>query len=330
MTAEKRLVPQKVLHAYGFDDPELLVSLAGGLINRTVLVGKKKRFIVLQRVHRIFPPETTLDVHDVCMRLKQRGFRSFTVIPANDGGLYVAEGDAHWRALSFLGAPDEPLESLQRSSVRDPEAAGHTLGAFHRALYGWRHHFRHHRQIHRPLEYGYHLEEVIRRHTGHVLHDEVAVASEEILTRIHTLVGRVDTGLTGIMHGDPKIENMMRLDDGRIIMVDFDTVGVHPVAFELGDAMRSWCDVGGIFSSERFRIALQAYATTSPYTDGLAPDIILNATALIAWELASRFAADTLKESYFSWDPASYPTAGHHNLERMKRAVTYACSVSAE
>ena len=327
MTDARHQVPQNVLSAFGFENPDLVMPLSGGLINRTVLVGQKSRLAVLQRVHRIFPPETTLDVHDVCTRLKEQGFPAFDVLHTTDRALYVPEGDVHWRALSFLGDSASPLASLRQSEVRDPEAAGRTLGAFHGALHGWPHTFRHHRRIHRPLEYALHLEDVLETYRSHALYDDVARASEEILERIGALYGRVDAGLTGIVHGDPKIENMMRMPDGRITMVDLDTVGVHPVAFELGDAMRSWCDEGGTFSMERFETALSAYFRASPYTDNLSLDVILSATALIAWELASRFAADALEESYFSWDADAYPTAGHHNLQRMRQAISYARSV---
>ena len=33
---------------------------------------------------------------------------------------------------------------------------------------------------------------------------------------------------------------------------------------------------------------------------------------------ATRFAADTLNESYFGWDQTRHPSAGHHNLVRAK------------
>jgi hypothetical protein len=36
----------------------------------------------------------------------------------------------------------------------------------------------------------------------------------------------------------------------------------------------------------------------------------------ISLELASRFAADALNESYFGWNPGSYQTRGEHNLAR--------------
>ena len=38
----------------------------------------------------------------------------------------------------------------------------------------------------------------------------------------------------------------------------------------------------------------------------------------ISLELAARFAADALFESYFGWDPARFPGRGEHNLVRAR------------
>ena len=46
------------------------------------------------------------------------------------------------------------------------------------------------------------------------------------------------------MHGDPKISNLMfaRDSDRGLCLIDLDTLGPMPIALELGDALRSWCN----------------------------------------------------------------------------------------
>ena len=38
----------------------------------------------------------------------------------------------------------------------------------------------------------------------------------------------------------------------------------------------------------------------------------------VSLELAARFAADALRESYFGWDAARFPGRGEHNLVRAR------------
>ena len=95
------------------------------------------------------------------------------------------------------------------------------------------------------------------------------------------------------------------------------------VCVELGDAMRSWCNPAGEdatetrFSVELFSAAIDGYAgvagnwVTEAEWRAIAP-----ATGLIQVELAARFCADALNESYFAWDPDRYPTRTEHNRVR--------------
>jgi hypothetical protein len=45
---------------------------------------------------------------------------------------------------------------------------------------------------------------------------------------------------------------------------------------------------------------------------------LLGGVEWISLELASRFAADALCESYFGWDPRRFPGRGEHNLIRSR------------
>ena len=121
-------------------------------------------------------------------------------------------------------------------------------------------------------------------------------------------------------------------------MVDLDTVGKMETLLELGDAFRSWCNPSADgennpspeFSLEFFEAAISAYAQAAPnYLSEEEWTAIPDATMLITLELAIRFAADSLRESYFGWDPARFASRGTHNLTRAQGQLELAQSFFA-
>ena len=96
----------------------------------------------------------------------------------------------------------------------------------------------------------------------------------------------------------------------------------------MGDAWRSWCNSNGESDGEVeldldiFQASAQGYLDTVAFE--IKPDE-MRSLALgierISLELAARFAADTLEESYFAWDANRFQRAGEHNLRRAKRQL---------
>jgi hypothetical protein len=125
-------------------------------------------------------------------------------------------------------------------------------------------------------------------------------------------------------HGDLKISNLIfAADDQARALIDLDTVALLPLADELGDALRSWCNPAGEdaalprFEREIFDAALAAYAAhRDPAGYRHDPDALRAGTATVALELASRFALDAVEDRYFGWDPARFPSRRAHNLAR--------------
>ena len=134
-----------------------------------------------------------------------------------------------------------------------------------------------------------------------------------------------------ICHGDLKFNNILFAgltppDDARAVcLIDLDTVGPLSLAFELGDAWRSWCnragedDVNAVLDLEIMEASLRGYVR------GLGRDLgaderraLLLGVEWVSLELAARFAADALFESYFGWDEKRFPGRGEHNLVRAR------------
>jgi thiamine kinase-like enzyme len=134
-----------------------------------------------------------------------------------------------------------------------------------------------------------------------------------------------------LCHGDLKLNNILFAGDAppgsqqALCLIDLDTVGPMSLAYELGDAWRSWCNLSGEddtaarIDMEVFRTSFAGYAAgieralTEPERRAL-----LGGVEWISLELASRFAADALLENYFGWDAKRFPSRGEHNLLRAR------------
>ena len=96
-----------------------------------------------------------------------------------------------------------------------------------------------------------------------------------------------------------------------------------PLYLELGDALRSWCNPEGedsrdaCFSIELFQAAIEGYAAELHSNIRAAEwQAIVTATQTIYIELAARFCADALNESYFGWNPEKFASRCEHNQVR--------------
>ena len=119
-------------------------------------------------------------------------------------------------------------------------------------------------------------------------------------------------------------------------MIDLDTVGPMQLAHELGDAWRSWCNAAGEnetearFDLDVFARSLRGYrrGIDRPFT----PDekaALLSSVEWISLELAARFTADALEESYFGWDSAKFASRAEHNLLRARGQWSLHCAATA-
>jgi Ser/Thr protein kinase RdoA (MazF antagonist) len=78
----------------------------------------------------------------------------------------------------------------------------------------------------------------------HRLHAVAAALAEEIFEAAAILAPLPITPVR-VVHGDPKISNLVFAPDAdrALCMLDLDTLGTMALPFELGDALRSWCNV---------------------------------------------------------------------------------------
>lgn len=316
--------------------PEVLARYAGfegasarpygrGLINDTFLLEAGGARCVLQRLHPVFGAAVHHDIEAVTRHLSVRGLVTPRLVPTVDGALWVerpmAERVEVWRAQTFV--PD--AETFDRpTSAAHVFEAGALVGRFHGALRDLDHEYRFVRPgVHDTRAHLAALAAAVDAHRTHALYDRVAPLADDI--------GRAGDALPSMgslprrhAHGDLKLSNLLFDAKQRgLCLVDLDTVGRMALPFELGDALRSWCNPSGedatdcAVDPERLGAAVAGYASTAGgLVEPAEAAALVDGLATICVELAARFAADALHERYFGWDPSRHPTRGAHNLVR--------------
>jgi len=317
--------------------PQQISSLGRGLINQTYLLelGHDQRR-VLQAVNPIFPPAVNEDINAVTEFLVSRGLTTPRLIRTRKDAAWVVKDAETWRMLTWIqGVSFDMLSGADQAAE-----AGALLGRFHSALIGFEYHFHNPRLgVHDTSAHLRNLRHGLRTHSQHRHIDTITPMAEEILDAAATLPALPQTP-DRVVHGDPKINNIL-FDHGggkAVCLVDLDTLGHMPLTLELGDAMRSWCNVSGEdstdarFSAEIFEAAIMAYAgETRAWLLEAEWRAIVLATRTIFIELAARFCADALQESYFGWDPRAHASRSEHNQVRARGQLSafHACSACA-
>ena len=313
-----------------------LERVTDGLINlslkvRTVDGGR----YILQRLHPVFDRTVNHNIDLVTTHLAGKGMLTPRLVRTVTDRLDVERDEQIWRLLSFIdGETVDRLDGLPAA-----HEAGSLLARFHRALLD----FDGELKINRPPVHGIerHLERlnmVLKEHAQHVLHSDVCHLIEQVQTLLKHRSGSA-VGTPRLVHGDPKVANIMfDLTSGKALcMIDLDTLTYMPLALELGDAFRSWCNPSGEdhpeadFDIDLFEAAFNAYVDNAYELLSLdEATAIVPATLEIYLELTVRFLADALEETYFAWDPARYANRGEHNLARARGQLSAARSLASQ
>jgi Ser/Thr protein kinase RdoA (MazF antagonist) len=343
-------IPPEVRAAYGLGSGGSsgeVVHLPS-LINRTYLVrgdlGDGPRQLVLQRLHHVFAADVHLDIEAVTRHLEQRQIETPRLLRNRAGALWTVEEPALeesaaqgaapgvWRAITYIEGV-----TIHRSS--DPiqlASAAELLGRFHGALFDLQHEFVHLRPLHDTAQHLHKLRSALASERGRS-DAEARELGEAILEQAREL--RLDFGEfpRRVLHGDPKLSNLLFQPGDPLrarCMIDLDTLGRGFLAYELGDALRSWTNRAGEdqleadLDPEAVRAVLAGYARACP-AELPSPEIgsAIDGLETVSLELASRFAADAILDSYFGWDATRFPSRRVHNLVRARGQFSLARQV---
>jgi Ser/Thr protein kinase RdoA (MazF antagonist) len=240
-----------------------------------------------------------------------------------------------WRVITRIdGVCRDALETPAQA-----RAAGQLVAEFHRAVSDLEHSFQNKRLgVHDTPRHLHILREALVEHRGHRHFDVIEPLADRVLEAAAGLPP-LPTSRDRIVHGDPKISNLMFAHDAdrALCLIDLDTLSHMPVALELGDALRSWCNpatedaASARFVRPFFDAAIVGYAEAA--RGFLTPpewSAIPRGALTITVELAARFCADALRESYFGWNRARYESASAHNQARVRGQLLLADGIRAE
>lgn len=325
------VVSDEVAAAWGWRPDELAV-LPGGLINATFVVRRAGAPIaVLQRLHPIFAGTVNLDIAALTAHLAGHGLVTPRLIPTRAGEAWLAHDGRAWRALTWIDGDTVHV-------VDDPdraEAGGALIGAFHRAVVDFHH-------TYAFARVGAHDTAAhLARLAAHVAAGGPAAAVElghAVLDGARDLPAMPDVPRRHC-HGDLKISNVLFTPASpvrAVCLVDLDTIGLSTMAFELGDAMRSWCnpfteDAGQVqFDLATFAAAMRGFrAVADPVlTDDERVSIAVGLET-VCFELAARFTIDLFRDDYFGWDPTRFASRYAHNQVRAEGQLTLGRMVRA-
>lgn len=321
-------IPLSVRSAYGLsaDDANLDIQHIPSNINATYVIRRPAGdTLVLQRLHPVFGARVHVDIEAVTTHLAAKGLETPRLVRTQSGELWTTDTSSPegrvWRALSYV-------EGITLHHTRDAatlESAAALLGTFQSSLTDLEHVFVHERPLHDTRRHLSNLQTALgsQRGAGDVEAQELGAA---ILRQVEGV--QLDFGglPKRIIHGDPKLSNVLFQRDAPSqarCMIDLDTVGRGYLAYELGDALRSWCNPAGEdvttpeLELESFAAVMRGYARTCP--DEVTSAELLSAIdglETVSLELASRFAADVINDSYWGWDAARFGSRREHNLVR--------------
>ncbi len=309
-----------VLSRYDLGEIQTHRRLYSGLMHATYIVDAERGRHVLQRLHpKLSTAEILADYEAVTHHLAAQDFSAPCLVHTNDGARVVVDVEGRWWRLATW-VPGETKNKVQ--STVEAEQGARALGRFHQAVAHIEHDFGSQHPLH---DTDSHLRALIKAVENPAHEPHRATVSDEIdriLALLPTLMLPDDLPQR-VVHGDPKISNILFRGDEAIGLIDLDTCNRHTILVDLGDAVRSWCRDGGEderqkFQLDRFEAILRGYAAEGPPLTADEIHHLGGAGRLITLELASRFARDVLEDEYFAFDAERYPSRRAHNQARTR------------
>lgn len=326
--------PHHVLDAYALAGAAL-EPIEVGLINRTFEVRQhgEPRF-VLQRLHRIFGGSVCLDLEAIATHVAGKGLVTPRLVRTQSGEPFVDSPEGPWRLLTYV--PGRTLVAI--GDPRQAYEAARLAGRFHSAVADLEHAFHFTRAgVHDTAAHLARLSSWLTEGVDHADHALNVPIADAILAHAATLAP-LPTVRQRIVHGDLKISNV-RFDERAttaVALLDLDTLAHGTLAYEIGDALRSWTNKGGESEADArpdeaiFRAAIEGYASAATRIDPDERDGLVLGFETIATELAARFAIDAWEDSYFGWDASRHASRRAHDRVRATSQLALARAVRAD
>ena len=289
-----------------------------GIINETFLVestsGQK---FILQKQHRLIEKEVLADIDVITKRIENKGIKTPKLISTLEGELCVIKNENIWRMLNFI-------EGITLEKIDDKKlakSAGALIGRFHSALVGFDYQFEH--KI--P---GFHdtnliinkLKDTCANFINSNKYNELSPLADFILNEYMKVKDSLINLPDRIIHGDLKLSNV-RFDKNQskaISLLDLDTLGRGKIVIDLGDAIRSFCNVQNKFDLKIFESFIDGYFSSATFITKEEKDAIPTGIKTIMLELSARYITDAFEEQYFRLYNNKYSNLFDQNKSKAK------------
>lgn len=315
-------IRRNILPAFELDPEAVsLAPLSGGLINDTYCVQGGASSWVLQRLN----PEVFPDPAGVMANLRhllnhfesklseQSGLTLPDIHTTLTGADFLQdEAGVFWRGLALIPRARNLRGIKQREEAVE---VGRALGWFHRmteslpcdlladTLPGFHETPRYLERWDQALELNGAMGSIDGIQVAYIDARREAAGALELARERGVLKVRV-------MHGDPKLDNVLFSESEirAISLIDLDTVKPGLIHYDLGDCFRSCCNVSGEAGNSKVRFDLEIFEAVLDgyFLEAAASltradlDYIYTATWLLPYELGTRFLTDHLKgDLYF-------------------------------
>jgi len=229
-----------------------------------------------------------------------------------DEACWIDEEGAYWRAISFI----ERSKTLGKlKNLRQAYEIGFALGRFHNLI-----HSLDQTELHDTLPGFHETPGYLADFDGLVPQDEpfadrlqidYCLAFIDTHRHLAPVLESVKDELTQCpIHGDPKLNNILFdvSNDQAVSMIDLDTVKPGLVHYDIGDCLRSACNVRGetmsptqpvVFNMDICDAVLRGYLSEAYFLCHRDYSYFFDAIRLIPFELGLRFFTDYLKGNQY-------------------------------
>ncbi len=311
---------KQFLPATSLSTAEPMVTVLGaGNINDTWLVRTEDLNFVLQRLNRqvfarphlVMANLATISGH-LAGQLNTSGQRwenSLLLVTRAGEPFYTDDQGDLWRAVTYI---DRTSSHQTIATAAQARQVGWALGHFHRlvAALPASHLYETLPGFHILPSYLAHFDQV-RQQTQIASDADLRFALEFVAARragadLLERARRQGKIRAQTIHGDPKVGNVLfdATSDLAVSLIDLDTVGPGLILYDIGDCLRSCCNVAGETIAELSRVAFDVdlcRETLAGYWAGAGPlltsherQLIYQAVRLISFELGLRFLTDYL------------------------------------
>lgn len=329
------VIRARILESWDFGPGIItLEPIPGGLINTTYRVSAPAGPVaVVQRLHPVFEPQVNLDLEAITTRLLACGLATPRLLRTRSGEAWETIDGEPWRALTHVAG--HTVHRVESPAMA--ESAGDLAGRFHRCLDGLEHEYAFARAgVHDTAG---HLASLMDHHGASSRdHEDARALAADILLEALELPDLPAALPRRHCHGDLKISNILFAagQPARAhCLIDLDTLGRQTIAYELGDALRSWCNPAGEDSAspaidlDLLDAAMRGYARgaagllSAPEAGAIVPGL-----QTVCVELAARFCVDAFEDRYFGWDRTRFASRREHNVVRARGQLSLARSLA--